>query len=92
MVPAVGRIVHYKLAEHDVARINEARRASFEAGGSGRVGNPIRSGEVYPLLICRVWEHDGVNGQVFLDGNDSLWVTSAAEGDAEGCWHEPERV
>lgn len=34
----------------------------------------------------------GVNGQVFLDGNDVLWVTSVVQGDKPGQWHEPERV
>lgn len=34
----------------------------------------------------------GVNGQVLLDGNDALWVTSAPEGDGNGFWCWPERV
>lgn len=34
----------------------------------------------------------GVNGQAFLDGNDVLWVTSAPQGDGNGCWDWPERV
>ena len=37
-------------------------------------------------------DFDGVNGQVFLDGNDSLWVTSAKEGTTPGTWCWPERV
>lgn len=28
----------------------------------------------------------GVNGQAFLDGNDTLWITSAAQGDFSGAW------
>lgn len=34
----------------------------------------------------------GINGQAMLDGNDSLWVTSAPEGDGNGFWRWPERV
>jgi hypothetical protein len=34
----------------------------------------------------------GVNGQVLLDGNDSLWVTSAPEhASLNGCWCWPPR-
>lgn len=34
----------------------------------------------------------GVNGQVLLDGNDSLWVTSVPQhGLLAGCWFWPER-
>lgn len=33
-----------------------------------------------------------VNGQVFLDGNDTIWVTSVPRGDFNGGWDWPERV
>lgn len=33
-----------------------------------------------------VRSHFGVNGQALLDGNDSLWVCSAPEGDEPGMW------
>lgn len=35
--------------------------------------------------------HWGVNGQAFLDGNDTLWVCSAPEGDWPGSWSWPPR-
>lgn len=113
MVPSVGRIVHYRLTEADAARVllhrrhhtvevpwsNEhgsgvARHAAFE-------GNAPKGGDVYPMLITRVWspeptEGDCVQGQVFLDGNDSLWVTSVQQQGytydpsiTEGVWFEP---
>lgn len=31
----------------------------------------------------------GVNGQAILDGNDTLWVTSAPQGGERGCWDWP---
>jgi len=34
----------------------------------------------------------GVNGQATLDGNDTLWVTSAPHGDLDGCWNWPPRA
>ena len=34
----------------------------------------------------------GINGQAFLDGNDTLWITSAPQAEANGCWDWPERV
>lgn len=36
---------------------------------------------------------EGVNGQVLLDGNDSLWVTSAPQhATLTGCWSWPPRT
>lgn len=104
MIPSVGRIVHYQMSEHDVTQI-EKRRADARAsqisgtnsGAQVHVGNPTRSGLVYPLLITRIFdlepnEESVVNGQVFLDGNDVLWVSSARQGHDDGQWHEPVRV
>lgn len=83
--PSTGRIVHYKLNEADVDRIETLRL------GTSR-GNTPRADQVVPLIV--VVAHDGgtVNGQAFLDGNHTLWVTSAAEGDGRGKWAWPPRV
>jgi hypothetical protein len=48
------------------------------------------------MLITRLWtdapdEDSVVQGQVFLDGNDSLWVTSVKQGSEPGQWFEPPR-
>ncbi len=67
-------------------------------GAQAHIGNIAHTGEEFPLVIVRVWPDEfgagkpGVNGQAFLDGNDSLWVTSAGEGSEDGQWHWPERV
>jgi len=43
-----------------------------------------------PSAIVAHWDVPlsgfGVNGQAFLDGNDTLWVTSAPEGNFNGAW------
>jgi len=104
MIPAIGRIVHYRLTEQDADQINK-RRADARAhmsehrtnsnGVAVHVGNDVRAGEIYPLMITRVWDATGfgqINGQVFLDGTDTLWVTSKAEGDGAGDWFAPPRV
>ena len=82
MIPTPGRIVEYTLTEQDVARINEQRGTE---GNSSR-GNSVSTGDTYPLVITRVWgsaEGSAVNGQVLLDGNDTLWVTSVSQGEGE---------
>lgn len=104
--PSTGRIVHYTLTEADADIINR-RRDDYRKGprvsgnpelvvqGDGaqvHVGNQARADQVLPLLVVRVNPGGQVNGQVFLDGNDSLWVTSAAEGDGRGQWAWPPRV
>jgi hypothetical protein len=71
VTPTVGRIVHYKLTEHDAAAINKRRsdfqafRSDFsgpsdpgDAGADGHVahiGNHVRAGEVYAATIVRIW-------------------------------------
>jgi hypothetical protein len=70
----------------------------WPAGAQAHIGNGAHAGDVLPLLICRVWPDEygpgvpGVNGQVFLDGNDQLWVTSAKEGTDPGTWAWPPRA
>lgn len=102
MIPSVGRIVAYTLTETDAEQINkrrqDARVSGIAATNSGAVvhfGNPVLSGEICAMVIVHVWgTHEGasVNGQVLLDGNDSLWVTSVTQGDGPRQFHEFPRV
>jgi hypothetical protein len=58
--------------------------------------------EEYSTAGCRLADHPegtkyegtiGVNGQAFLDGNDSLWVCSAPQHSTlPGCWFWPPRA
>lgn len=95
MVPTVGRIVHYKLTETDAKAIEVQRQPTYHESMPGLIGpgntvtksylyrgNVAKAGDIYPMLITRVWgdeETSCVNGQVFLDGNDCLWVTSVQQ-------------
>lgn len=83
MKASVGRIVHYTLTEQNARDINKRRAdaqvsdiSRDESGAQVHVGNNVRPGDVFPLVITRVWDDNSVNGQVLLDGNDTLWVTS----------------
>lgn len=92
-----GRIVHYVLAEGDVEEIKKSRSYTRE-----HIGNPVMVGEHFPAIVTRVFPNEfgtgnpGVNLQVFLDGSDSLWVTSrhfAKPEDIEfGTWHWIEKA
>ena len=91
MIPTVGRIVHYTLSAQDAERVKFARGVV----SAQQVGNDPEVGQVYPMLIVRCWgttAESSVNGQVFLDGNDTLWVTSVGQGDGPRQWHEPQRT
>lgn len=106
MIPSIGRIVHYSLSADDVDAITRRRedaRASLDwhrenkTGAVVHSGNPVKAGDVYPLVITRVWsdepnEDTSVNGQVLLDGNDCLWVTSVTQGEGERHWRKPPLV
>lgn len=86
------------------ARVTAAKGGTFFGsqvpgidGTQTHEGNEAREGDVYPFMITRVWgdtPESSVNGQLFLDGNDTLWLTSASQGspDENGKWSEPPRV
>ena len=71
---------------------------AWPEGAQAHVGNPVSEGDVVPLTITAVWPNEfgegeyGVNGQALLDGNDSLWVTSAKQGEEPGQWSWPPKV
>lgn len=102
--PSLGRIVHYTLSASDAEQINrrrsDAQRNMAEhqqaaTGAQVHVGNSVSAGDVYPLVITRVWNHGpggGVNGQVLLDGNDLFWATSVTEGEGQRHYAWPQRA
>lgn len=92
-----GRIVHYVITDEDALSINFKRRIY----PSEIEGNTVVTGSHFPAIITRVFHNEfgegnhGVNLQVFLDGNDSLWVKSVTFADPSelllGTYHWPER-
>ena len=95
MIPTPGRIVLYTLCADDAFAITQ-RRDDVRTGAQARGGNPVKAGDEFPLVITRVWatpetvtEATACNGQVLLDGNDTLWVTSVHQGDGERHWRDP---
>ena len=101
MTPTIGRILHYRLSKEEADKTNQRRadaKANVEAmradrpGFQAHAGNVVQASEVVPLIVVQVWPEDRVNGQALLDGNDSLWVLSAKEGDGPGTWAWPPRV
>jgi hypothetical protein len=77
----------------DCERAILARRQQESRNNLPFPGNDPHPGDVYPLLIVRVWSDDSINGQIFLDGIDTMWVTSVHESDSlYGCWFWPEIV
>lgn len=82
---SIGATHEYVLTQSDVDQIMRRRNDAKNAINKNRVGktgfvlhfgNDVSAGEVYPLVITKVWDGGSVNGQVLLDGNDCLWVTS----------------
>ena len=103
MKPTIGRIVIYKLNFDDAGEINRRRtnsksvrerigRERWPEGAQAHIGAEALVGEEFPMVIVRVNNPADVNGQVLLDGNDTLWVKYVKEGPDVGAWHWPERV
>ena len=66
----------------------------WPAGAQAHIGNDVNEGDIFPMLIVRVWGptvYSAVNGQVFLDGNDVFWATSRTVGDQPGTFSWPTR-
>lgn len=94
--PRRGQMVDYKLTQSDADQINAARDCRspqhdslVAAGVRLHRGDRASAGQVFPMLIVVVWSNSptpqtAVNGQVFLDGNDVVWITSRCQGDGEG--------
>lgn len=90
----VGQIVNYRLTDRDVSQANEryaaasahAQRHNEQDGKQVHFGNRHKAGAIHPMIIVRDWGSNMVNGQVFLDGNDTLWVTSVHKGAEAGQW------
>lgn len=76
----------------------QADPPTWPEGAQAHIGNRASAGDVVPLVVVRVWPNEfgdgihGVNGQAMLDGNDTLWITSAREGTEPGTWAWPPRV
>jgi hypothetical protein len=103
MEPTTGRLVHYTLTKLDATSINKRRqdavdsnRSHTEDGVQLHFGNKATEGDVLPMLIIKVWSSGSVNGQVFLDGNDTFWATSVSEASGPfnevGRWVWPPRI
>lgn len=94
--PTIGRIVLYKLSAQDAEATNKRRKDFADnnmegcpAGAQSHVGNLVGEGEILPMIIVSVLpgsEEQIINGKVFLDSNDTLWVTSVAKGEDYGNW------
>ncbi len=68
---------------------------SWPAGAQAHIGNAVAEGDVFPMLITRVWgpsPGSAVNGQAFLDGTDVLWVTSVMVGEGPRTFKWPTRT
>ncbi|KKK96372.1 hypothetical protein LCGC14_2663420 [marine sediment metagenome] len=99
--PTIGRIVHYKISEQDVEKINrryhDAKKnidkiREDKTGFQAHSGNDVLAEQILPMIIVSVHNDTNVNGKVILDGNDSFWVTSAPLGEGKGEWQWPLKV
>lgn len=97
-ISTVGLIVLYRLTAQNAVEINRRRTSSasisdrirvgtWPIGAQVHMGNSVQEGDVFPLLITKVWGDNAdsvVNGQLFLDGNDVMWLTSVHAGEGAG--------
>lgn len=88
---SIGRIVLYTLSEGDCTDIVINRMRRDDAGS-----NTASPGAEYPAIVVRVWGTEytetAVNLKVFLDGEDTHWVSSRKEGTGPNTWRWPPRV
>jgi hypothetical protein len=94
-VPAKNRLVLYRVNAAQIAAIKGRREhARLLYGDTHQGHNDVQEGDEFPMLIVRVWgdkPDSAVNGQVFLDAAETLWVTSVKCGEGPGTWSWPPR-
>jgi len=78
-----GQSIHERLQQEPPA---------WPEGAQAHIGNQVHVGQVVPFVVTAVWPEEfdgkgGYNGQVLLDGTDSLWVTSVQQGMEPGNWN-----
>ena len=78
----LGRVVLYRMSDFTLARV---------AALDGEVNRP-RPGDLLPMLITKDWGDGLVNGTLFLDGADTLWMTSVKEGHRDGEFQVPVKL
>lgn len=98
--PSLGRIVHYTLTDGDAQAVNRRRAATSRwaetTGEQLHVGSRVSPGDVFPAMVVQAGEP--TNLQVFLDGNDVLWVErvepsrTTPEDATLGTWSWPTRA
>lgn len=64
----------------DVRLVTQRRAAGLRLW----YGDAVHPGDILPMIIVKVWDNGSVNGQVFLDGDDTCWVTSVTLGEGPG--------
>ena len=91
----VGLMVLYRLTEDEAlmtnkrredARQNRDKMREDRPGFQAHVGYVVAEGDRLPMIVTQVSPGQDVNGQAFLDGNDSLWVQDVFEGEDPGQW------
>lgn len=103
IVPTLGRIVYFTLANWQAEQINKRRddssravhKHAWEADGTQvHVGNSVKEGQIVPAMVVAVWGNTpecAVNLKVMLDGSDDYWVTSTSVEDEQVPHHTPGR-
>ena len=93
MEVSIGTIVKYVLTEADAITINRRRnmldKPNVMKSAQRHIGNHVESHQILPMIVTVIHDANYINGQVFLDGNDVLWVCSKKfDGNRKpGTWH-----
>lgn len=77
----IGKLVNYKLTSGDAATGNRDRRDA----GVKDVAD-VAEGTVVPMMVTKVNGPTNLDGVAMLEGNVSVLVQSASEGDGPGNW------
>lgn len=93
----IGMMVLYQLTEEEALATNKRREDAKQnvekmreerPGFQAHVGIETSEDDLLPMIVTFVSQDlpTFVDGQVFLNGNDSLWVTEVMEGNESGQW------
>ena len=84
VLPKLGAVVIYRVPQKVADEVNGLRTTAAHR----HAGNKVHVGDELPLIVTKVHEKS-FNGQLLLDGNDTIWITGTHYGEEAGDCIEP---
>ncbi len=80
----VDEILRRRTHSGRITRLKSENPPQWPHGAQAHVGAQVSVGDVLPLIVTKRHVDGRINGQVMLDGSDTLWVQQVSWGSEPG--------